>query len=316
LELPVNDRRTHLLALCALPGVTGKQWQVIARQAERPGGLEDLLDGVVNESHRAAASLRENLRSGLGSLGEAESTVLSYREAASEAGASLTTVLDDDYPQLLRGCRERPPFLFWSGDGRAWEGTTVAVVGTRKVSAEGRSRARRLTEALCAAGSTIVSGMAEGVDTVAHETALVAGSPTIAVLGTGILLTFPAKNAALKERISSGGAVVSQFWPAQPPGRHTFPMRNVIISGLSAMTVVVEASETSGARLQARITAEQGRTVVLLTSLVEAQPWAAKMVDNGLAHAAATPAEAVALLTPASAATAPAPEAVQERLGL
>lgn len=312
----MDDRRTRLLALCALPGVTGKQWQVIARQAESPGGLEDLLEGVVVESHRAAVSLRDNLRTGLVSLAEAESTVLAYREAASEAGASLTTVLDDDYPRLLRGCRERPPFLFWSGDSRSWQGLTVAVVGTRKVSADGRERARRVTEALCAAGATVVSGMAEGVDTVAHETALAASSPTVAIMGTGILRTFPAKNAALKERISARGAVVSQFWPAQPPGRHTFPMRNVIISGLSAMTVVVEASETSGARLQARIAAEQGRTVVLLTSLVEDQSWAAEMVEDGRAHIAATPADAVGLLTPASAASVTTPEAVQQRFGL
>jgi DNA processing protein len=131
------------------------------------------------------------------------------------------------------------------------------------------------------AGVTVLSGMALGIDTAAHEETLRRGGRTIAVLGTGILRTYPKQNAELAERIAATGALVSQFWPSQSPARYTFPRRNVVTSGLAQGTVVVEATSTSGAKMQARLALEHGKQVFLLRELVTTQPWARKYLDRG-----------------------------------
>jgi DNA processing protein len=103
----------------------------------------------------------------------------------------------------------------------------------------------------------------------------------MAVLGTGILKTYPKEHAELAERIAQSGALVSQFWPSQSPTKYTFPRRNVVTSGMSQGTIVIEASSTSGAKLQARLATEHGKTVFLLRTLVTSQPWAQKYVEQG-----------------------------------
>ena len=120
---------------------------------------------------------------------------------------------------------------------------------------------------------TVVSGLAEGIDSAAHLAALDAGGRTVGVIGTGLRRAYPAKNAELQDRIASEAAVVSQFWPDAPPTKTSFPMRNVVMSGVARATVVVEASHTSGARMQARFALEHGRPVFLLESLLEHE-WA------------------------------------------
>lgn len=308
------DRRELLLALCALEGVTGKQWQVIARQATSVGGLEDLRDGVVREHHRAAQSLERNLARGPDALEAAAARVRDHLAAASSVGAELVTVLDDDYPAPLRAIRDRPPFLFYEGNLALASSRSIAVVGTRQPSDEGLVRTRRLVQALTDTSTTVASGMAAGIDTAAHESALAHGMPTVAVMGTGVMQTYPRQNQQLRERIADAGLVVTQFWPSQPPGRHTFPMRNVITSGISTATIVVEASDTSGARLQARIAAEQGRTVLLLKSLVEARVWASEMVDSGRASIVDSPSHLADTLAKLETVQAPDQQPEQDRL--
>jgi DNA processing protein len=123
-------------------------------------------------------------------------------------------------------------------------------------------------------GVTVVSGLAKGVDASAHAGCLEAGGRTVAVMGTGILNRYPKENTALADRIAAQGALISQFWPDAPPRSHNFPMRNVVTSGISQGTVVIEASSTSGAKMQARLAIEHGKLVFLLDSLVMNQPWA------------------------------------------
>jgi DNA processing protein len=195
----------------------------------------------------------------------------------------IRSVLDATYPPDLHEIFNRPALLFVRG---VWPPPlpipSIAIVGTRKPSVAGIARARRLATELVDAGFVVVSGLAAGIDTVAHSAALAAGGLTSAVLGTGLDRTFPPENTALAQRIiESGGALLSQFFPAQPPARWTFPMRNVVMSGLSQATVVVEAGATSGARLQARVALQHGRTVFFLRSLVEEHEWAAKYVNDG-----------------------------------
>jgi DNA processing protein len=198
-------------------------------------------------------------------------------------GFDVRTVLEPNYPANLRSIFDRPPLLFVLGE---WieerDSRSVAVVGTRQATAEGLKRARRLSRELVEAGFTVVSGLAAGIDTAAHTAALRANGRTVAVMGTGIERRYPARNIRLAQAIlDAGGALVSQFFPRQPPTPWTFPMRNVVMSGLSLATVVVDASTTSGAKMQARIALQHGRTVFLLRSLVARHEWARKYVREG-----------------------------------
>src|SRR5439155_22978921 len=139
---------------------------------------------------------------------------------------------------------------------------TGALVGTRQAAHEGIQRAARLSRQLVEAGVTVISGMALGIDTAAHIAALKAHGRTVAVMGTGLDHRYPKRNAILAEEIlAAGGALVSQFFPQQQPRQWTFPMRNVVMSGLALATAVIAAGSTSGARRQARIPLQHGRTV-------------------------------------------------------
>lgn len=197
-------------------------------------------------------------------------------------GFDIRSVLDDSYPETLHDIFNRPPVLFVRGHWTSAVSRPIAIVGAREASKDGLLQARRFSKQLVENGFTIVSGLAKGIDTAAHEAALEAGGFTSAVLGTGLNHIFPPENGPLAQRIlDSGGALISQFFPQQPPARWTFPMRNVVMSGICLATIVVEAAQTSGARLQARVALQHGRTVFLLHSLVERHEWARKYVEIG-----------------------------------
>jgi DNA processing protein len=125
-----------------------------------------------------------------------------------------------------------------------------------------------------------VFGLARGIDTAAHRAALEAGARTIAVLGTGITRCYPSENQGLAAAITASGVLVSQFWPTSHPSRYTFPCRNVVTSGISQGTVVIEATSSSGATMQARIALDHGKKVFLIRSLVAAEPWARDHVET------------------------------------
>lgn len=210
-------------------------------------------------------------------LGEYEALIT---ECAA-GGVSLVTVLDEAYPTNLRLVYNRPPFLFVRGALSPVDERAVAVVGTRNASRSGREQAQRLARELAAADVTVLSGLALGIDAAAHQSTLDAGGRTIAVVGTGIQRVYPAANHALADRIvANGGAIVSQFWPDAPPTRWSFPMRNVTMSGMSIGTVVVEASSTSGAKMQARLALEHGKRLFLIESLVLHEEWARRYADR------------------------------------
>lgn len=168
---------------------------------------------------------------------------------------------DDDYPRRLREIANPPPVLYLRGalsDADEW---AVAIVGTRRITAYGHQIAERIAAHLVAAGITVVSGLALGVDTVAHQSALDSGGRTLAVLGSGVDRIYPPRNRKLAEDIIESGALISDYPPGTPPEAGNFPPRNRIISGLSLATVVVEAGERSGALITANFAAEQGRDV-------------------------------------------------------
>ncbi len=268
---PTDKTRRQLLALCAIPGI---DWSFIARETLSRGAISDLLVG--RSAERSAAATRACRL--IGAARETEADRLAYVDEqlrrAAEVGATLITVLDEEYPANLELVFNLPPFLFVRGVLSTVDARSVAVVGTRHASREGLSRARAMANRLADQGVTIVSGLARGIDTAAHEATLKAGGRTIAVIGTGITRTYPDENAGLSERIAASGAVVSQFWPDGPPTRYSFPLRNVTMSGISQGTVVIEASSTSGAKMQARLAIQHGKYAFLTRSLATGQPWA------------------------------------------
>lgn len=270
-----TNERLQLLALCTVPGM---DWSLVAREAQRPGGLERLRTSNIGE---ATSDARKAARL-LADAGPLNTASVSTRLSSWRAkGLRLVTVLDDDYPLNLRTIYNLPPFLFYLGDLRADDAYSVAVVGTREPSSSGLRRARRMADGLARSGVTVLSGLARGVDTVAHEAALDARGRTIAVLGSGLLRIYPPENAGLAERIARSGAVVSRFWPEAPPAHYNFPRRNVVTSGMGQGTVVIEATATSGAKMQARLAMEHGKLVFLIASLVEEHRWAQTYAARG-----------------------------------
>ena len=277
----VTEPQHRLLELCAIR-IDGESldWSVIARQALDPAGLDDLYQGVIAEKSTAAKRSLALLRRGLRDTASAAARVEAELERAHAAGARLVTVLDQQYPSNLRLIPNLPPFLFYLGELRDEDARSIAVVGTRNATPDGIRRAGRMSRLLAEKGITVVSGLARGIDAEAHRAALAAGARTIAVMGTGITRRYPAENTDLAAEIIGNGALVSQFWPTSPPGKYTFPRRNVVTSGISQGTVVIEASSTSGAKMQARLALEHGKKVFLVQSLVTTQPWAQDYVAH------------------------------------
>lgn len=269
-----EDQR-RLLALCTIKGAN---WNVLAREAQRPEGMARLLNGQVAEDSRDGRATGALLAEGLETLDKRLERVEDEVQAAAEVGAQLVTVLDDAYPSNLRVIPKLPPFLFCSGGLHREDARSVAVVGTRSASSEGLERAALLATRLVEEQVTVISGLAKGIDTAAHTAVVDHDARTIAVIGTGILHTYPKENAELAERILARGAIVSQFWPSAPPTRYSFPMRNEVMSGISQGTAVIEAGRTSGAKMQARLALEQGKRAFLMSSLVSSEGWAQSYV--------------------------------------
>lgn len=171
------------------------------------------------------------------------------------------------YPMALSRLLDAPCVLWVRGDPAVASAPCVAVVGSRAASHEGLHAARRLGEDLAASGVVVVSGLARGIDAAAHEGALATGR-TVAVLGCGVDVAYPAEHAELASRIAAQGAVIAELPPGTPPRKHHFPLRNRIISGLSLAVVVVEAAERSGALITARVALDQGREVMAMPGTV------------------------------------------------
>jgi len=177
----------------------------------------------------------------------------------------ILTTKDKNYPELLKKIYDPPNKLYISGELRKEEKYPIAVVGTRKISNYGQEATRFFVEALAEAGLTIISGLALGVDGLAHRIALEKNARTIAVLGSGLNIIYPSAHQKLaQEIVESGGAVISEYSPNTGPTKKTFPARNRIVSGLSLGVLVIDAPQRSGALITARTAIEQGREVFVV----------------------------------------------------
>ncbi len=219
------------------------------------------LQAVPGVSSRLAAAILAGGRKSDGARGEIN--------RCRQKGFDIITQQDPRYPALLLHIPDPPPVLYCHGElvGSACH---IAMVGSRKATSYGLSSARKLSRGLAVRGITVVSGMARGIDSAAHNGALAGGGPTIAVLGSGLERIYPAENRKLFNRIADNGAVISEFPLDAGPEAHHFPQRNRIISGMSLGTVVVEAAKRSGSLITARLAAEQGHEVFAVPGSIQA----------------------------------------------
>jgi DNA processing protein len=208
---------------------------------------------------RAAAAALRDVASG--ELAMARSQLPRVLDWLAQEGNALLPLYSPDYPPLLASLPDPPPVLYLQGRPDALLLPQMAIVGTRKPSADGRHLAREFGAALARSGYVVTSGLALGIDAESHIGALTAGGLTVAVLGSGLDQLYPKANRELAARIRSQGVLVSEFPPWEEPANWHFPFRNRVISGLSHGVLVVEAAAKSGSLITARLAAEQGREV-------------------------------------------------------
>lgn len=242
-----------------------------------PVRLRQLLESFGTPEAILAASKSQLMH--VHGIGEDTATAISNWETTIDLAAELKRInefgchvliaSDEGYPPLLRQIYDPPIVLYVKGKLTANDKNAVAIVGSRQTTHYGLEVARKFGYQLAYVGVTVVSGGARGIDTAAHQGALSGNGRTVAVLGTGINLVFPAENAELYERIAASGAVITQFPFNRAADKQSFPIRNRIVAGMTLGTVVVEANLTSGALITARFANDQGRQVFAVPGRID-----------------------------------------------
>ncbi len=252
--MELTELTFDLLTLHLIPGVTPRIVRALRDRAplsetlRRPQDHSDLLPAEAVEAVRSGAARRQ---------AEAEAA------SAARSGTRIVGIHEQEYPGLVRPAHDPPPVLFVRGSLLPEEsGRAVALVGSRAATPAGRALGRRMARELGAAGATVVSGLARGIDSEAHAGALEAKARTIAVLGSGLDRIYPPEHEALAAAIARSGALVSEFPMATPPHKSHFPRRNRILATWGRGVVVVEAGARSGALVTARLALDEGREVL------------------------------------------------------
>jgi DNA processing protein len=225
--------------------------------------------------------------------GETDAALMRARDRLARwdtADFGVVTVLERGYPLRLRQVEQIPSVLFVKGELRVDE-LAVSVVGSRQASARGHELAADIAAGLVERGLSVVSGLATGVDTAAHQATLAAGGRPIGVLGTGITGVNPEGNRCLHDRVAAAGAFVSQFWADCPPDKHTFLLRNATMAGLSRASVIVEAGERSGSRVHARYALCYGRPLIVTDLVATSTRWGREMSHRAGVYVASSTAE-------------------------
>ena len=257
-----DNELAHWLALNQTSGIGALGFQ---RLRQHFGNISEVFSANISELRQLG--LRANTLQDLQKPDWPE--VEKQQNWASKPGNALLTSACPDYPKLLLELADPPPVLYVSGSVELLHHPQIAIVGSRKPSPGGEHNAKQLSQELSQRGLTITSGLAYGIDAAAHNGALTAKRPTIAVLGSGLDTIYPRRHQELARRICENGALVSE-WPAgTAPLAHHFPRRNRIISGLSLATLVIEASENSGSLITARLALEQGREVMAVPGAIQ-----------------------------------------------
>jgi DNA processing protein len=264
----------------ALPAVTDQDawlalnlaqftWPDLSKDLARHLALADFRQALLQQGLDAVYTALPGSREKLAAIRQSRAFA-DESERMQTLQVALLTFVDADYPPLLRWIAEPPPVLYVRGTLQPAHEFAVAVVGSRKPSPYGKMVAQRFSTALAQQGYTVISGLARGIDRVAHDSALQAGGQTLAVLGSGMNVIYPPENRRLFEQICVNGAVMSEFPFNTKPDRWNFPRRNRIISGLALGTLVVEATIRSGSLHTARHALEQGREVFAIPGRIDA----------------------------------------------
>jgi len=242
------------LQLALTPGIGPVTFQRLLRQFGLPQAV------LAKKRAELAAFASPALLAALDSEEVAQSVARSLAWA-SEPGHWVITLADEVYPRLLLEIADPPPLLYARGRVELLQRAALAIVGSRNATLQGEANAQTLARALSEAGLTVVSGLALGIDAAAHRGGLAGPGSTIAVLGTGIDVVYPSRNAALAAEIAERGLLLSEFPLGTAPAAQNFPRRNRLISGLARGCLVVEAALASGSLITARAAADQGREV-------------------------------------------------------
>lgn len=278
-----NSALIALLRTCERPDT----WTSIANDCVLEGSAERLLLHKIDPSShpllRDDADGDDMQATLLDDVGLSAEQVRQLEDARNESvqnledwrsqGFDFVSVFDTRFPERLRATIDVPPFLFASGDLKA-DDLGVSVVGSRHCTPEGARFAVDCAHMLVERGLTVVAGLAKGIDTFAHQTALNDGGRTVAFIGTGIDRQYPAENRDLQHEIEERGLVLSQFWPGAQPTKQSFPMRNALMSGYGVATIIADAGEHSGTRAQARQAQRHGRPIIINRMVLDKAQWA------------------------------------------
>lgn len=250
---PADDAR-HWIGLALIHGIGGETYRQLLAAFGTPQQI--YATSVANLSLLVSAEIAAKIAEG-----PDDATLAPALQWLQQPGNRLVTLADADYPQALLEIPDPPPLLYLKGMASLLNRPTVAIVGSRHATPQGLKNAEDFAQALSEAGWCVASGLALGVDGAAHRGALRGGGSTIAVVGTGLDIVYPARHRELAHQIAEQGAMVSEFPLGEPSKAQNFPRRNRIISGLSRGVLVVEANLQSGSLISARLAAEQGREV-------------------------------------------------------
>jgi DNA processing protein len=252
----VDDERLAYLTLTQVPGLGAARLKTLFSQFPTSLGAHSAPFEFLRTLPGFSAALATAIKATPLAVGR------TVAEAAARIGAEILFPTDESYPALLEHIPDPPPVLFTVGSLTLLTRPAVALVGSRDHSHYGAAVCRSVAAIAVGAGLVVVSGMARGLDAVAHTAALDAGGTTLGVLGNGLGVVYPAANRALYERVASDGLLVTEFPPGERPTVGSFPRRNRLISGLAHVTVVIEAAAGSGALITAGTALDQGREVM------------------------------------------------------
>lgn len=252
---PSADRLAWI-ALASLPKLGPRRIAALLSRFETPAGILAASRDALRETDGIAAGLADEI------CGVRDADALALITRADAAGHVLLVPSDPGFPPLLRSIPDPPPLLYARGDVTWLAHPAVAIIGSRGHSRYGEEVAAALAREVVGAGAVVVSGMARGLDAIAHRAALDAGGGTIGVLGAGADIVYPSQNRLLYDRVVEGGLLLTESPPGERPIRGSFPRRNRIISGLARWLVVVEAAEASGTLITVGTALEQGREVL------------------------------------------------------
>ena len=270
-----------LIALSLIPGIASGRMLTLIREL----GSAEMVFHVSEKTLMQIAGLGKKTAYAIKHFDRFEEVDVQLDQAA-RCGVEMICFDDDKYPDYLRNIYDPPAFLWCRGSLLPSDARAVAIVGTRKPTRYGMELAFQMATALVHAGFTVVSGLAYGIDTQAHQAALGAGGRTLAVLGSGADIIYPAENNNLARRIADHGALLSEFAFGTRPDPPNFPRRNRIVSGLAQATLVVEAYAKGGALITARLAAEQNREVFAVPGPVysEASAGCHLLIQQSVAH--------------------------------